>query len=170
LLLLSSLLLPLPLPLLLPLLLPLPLPLPLPLLLPLLLPLPLLLLSLSLLLLSLPVLAVILSAAKDPDAPHPASISRIFPPTPPRSRRLLSNTKNKVQKVGKFSAANLPSFPATFSPQLHHDLPRKKPHSAHQISQNPQQKRLFRFQKNKSKKEDPETVLRSRGHRSAGGP
>jgi hypothetical protein len=35
------------------------------------------------------------------------------------------------------------SFPATFSPQIHHDVTTQKPRSARQNLQNPLQKRLF---------------------------
>jgi hypothetical protein len=77
---------------------------------------------------------------------------------------LPSGAKNKFQKSEKFLPADLLSFPATFSPQIHHDLTIEKPRSAHQNSQNPLQKRPFHTQGRKIKKEDPETVLRSRGH------
>jgi hypothetical protein len=104
------------------------------------------------LLLSLPVLAVILSAAKDPDAPTlPLSLEPLCQRLPPVGCSLQAQ-KNKFQKSGKFSSVNLLSFPATFSPQLHHDLPRKKPRSAHPNSQTPPQKRPFRFQKINQKK------------------
>jgi hypothetical protein len=51
-----------------------------------------------------------------------------------------------------FSTANLLPFPATFSPQIHHDLPRKKPRSARQNLQNPPQKRPFRAPERKLKR------------------
>jgi hypothetical protein len=47
------------------------------------------------------------------------------------------------------------SSPATFSPQTHHEFTIKKPRSAHQNLQNPQQKRRFRFQKINRKKKTP---------------
>jgi hypothetical protein len=46
-------------------------------------------------------------------------------------------------------------FPATFSPQIHHDVTIKKPRSAHQNLQNPQQKRPFLLQKKWKKKKTP---------------
>src|ERR1700687_5085740 len=86
-------------------------------------------LALATVALALAVHAVILSAAKDPDAPHPASISRIFLQRFLQPRCTFSH-KNKFQKTGKFQPQHLLSFPATFSPQINHDLPRKKPRFA----------------------------------------
>jgi hypothetical protein len=66
----------------------------------------------------------------------------------------LNAPKNKFQKSGKFSPLDLLSFPATFSPQIHHDGTIKKPRSAHQNLQNPQQNCTFPS-KNKLEKRRP---------------
>jgi hypothetical protein len=71
----------------------------------------------------------------------------------PIGRSLPSTPKNKVQKIGMFPTANLLSFPATFSPQIHHDLPRKN-HVLHlKICKTPSKIALFAsLEKNKKKK------------------
>jgi hypothetical protein len=61
--------------------------------------------------------------------------------------------KNKFQKDGKFWPQKSLSFPATFSPQIHHDLPRKN-HVLHlKICKTPSKIALFAsLEKNKKKK------------------
>jgi hypothetical protein len=88
----------------------------------------------------------------------------------PIGRTLPSTPKNKVQKVGMFSDGQ---STVVFSHVFTTNPPRfttQKPRSAPQNLQNPQQHRPFRLIEKKQKKEDPETVLRFRGHRSADGP
>jgi hypothetical protein len=75
--------------------------------------------------------------------------------------------ENKSQKVAYFSAANLLSLSTTFSPQNHHDLPSKNHAKYAQFRKTPSKNTSS---PTKNKKEDPETVLRFRGHRSADGP
>jgi hypothetical protein len=102
-------------------------------------------------------LTVILSEAKDPDALRPASIPSDLsaPPSSPSGEAYPHHPKIKFKKSACFPTVNLLSFSATFSPQIHHDLPRKY-HVLHlKICKTPSKIALFASLEKKQKKKTP---------------
>jgi hypothetical protein len=83
-------------------------------------------------------LAVILSAAKDPENSNsPLLIDPFQPRRQPLVLERPEASENKLQKVGKFPALKRSAFSHHVSPRIHHNLTIKKPGSAHHFSQNP---------------------------------
>ena len=76
-----------------------------------------------------------------------------------RNRSPAISSKINFKKLACFSTAEWMVLPTTFSPQIHHDLPRTSPRFAHTKSQNPLQKRPFlprkKFTKYTAKDPDP---------------